>query len=204
MARGRATATARLAAEPCQPGCMDRAPRPAADWYHDPGNPAQLRYWNGTAWTPHTAPAPGAAPAMAQATAPPRPDANRVLLYCLLYGLGLGTVAGAASGTAAAPVLGTMLGAFVGALVGTPVALVAAVVVSRSVGTPQYAQRVDVTLLVLGIATALLAVGWISLRALVGPWPALTMLAVIVAGLIVVRPRLHRLGADPNAGAAEN
>jgi hypothetical protein len=31
---------------------------PAAGWYADPGDPLQLRYWTGSAWTEHTAPAP--------------------------------------------------------------------------------------------------------------------------------------------------
>ena len=29
---------------------------PPASWYPDPSNPAQLRYWDGTEWTAHTAP----------------------------------------------------------------------------------------------------------------------------------------------------
>jgi len=33
----------------------------AADWYPDPSNAAQLRYWDGTAWTHHVAPTHGAA-----------------------------------------------------------------------------------------------------------------------------------------------
>lgn len=31
---------------------------PPADWYADPTQPGTLRYWDGTAWTSHTAPAP--------------------------------------------------------------------------------------------------------------------------------------------------
>jgi hypothetical protein len=27
-----------------------------ANWYPDPGNPSQVRYWDGQAWTPHTQP----------------------------------------------------------------------------------------------------------------------------------------------------
>ncbi len=30
-----------------------------ADWYPDPSNPGLLRYWDGTQWTSHTAPAQG-------------------------------------------------------------------------------------------------------------------------------------------------
>ena len=29
---------------------------PAPDWYDDPWRQARLRYWDGTAWTGHTAP----------------------------------------------------------------------------------------------------------------------------------------------------
>ena len=65
-------------------------------------------------------------------------------------------------------------------------------------GTVQaYRRRIDVTFAVLAAATAALAVGWISLRALVGPWPALTMLVTVVIGLLVVRPRLFRLAPAP-------
>ncbi len=42
---------------------------PPADWYPDPENPSQLRYWDGTAWTEHRAPVPQA-PEPAQAAAP--------------------------------------------------------------------------------------------------------------------------------------
>jgi len=35
----------------------------AAGWYPDPQQPQQLRYFDGAAWTVHTQPAPGAAPA---------------------------------------------------------------------------------------------------------------------------------------------
>jgi hypothetical protein len=110
------------------------------------------------------------------------------------YGLLIGAVTGAASGTVAAPVLGTIIGAIVGSVVAVPIASVAALVLYHSAGSPRFGRRVDLTLLILGVGTALLAIGWISLRALVGPWPALTMLAVVVIGLALVRPRLHRLG----------
>lgn len=162
-----------------------------ANWYADPHNPAQLRYWDGTAWTDHIAPVIGSTHVLDQDATQPRPlDPNRVLGLCFVYGLLIGAVAGAASGTVAAPVIGTIIGTILGTIVAVPVSLVAATAISRSVGSPGYRRRVDVTLLVLGIATAGLAVGWISLRALVGPWPAVTMLVVVLAGLLLVRQRL--------------
>ncbi len=36
-----------------------RPPLPPAGWYSDPGNPRVLRYWDGSAWTHHTALKPG-------------------------------------------------------------------------------------------------------------------------------------------------
>lgn len=35
---------------------------PQAGWYPDPSDPSLQRYWDGTKWTEHTAPAAGAAP----------------------------------------------------------------------------------------------------------------------------------------------
>src|SRR5436190_22228796 len=35
------------------------APMPPAGWYTDPGNPFLYRWWDGAAWTQHTAPANG-------------------------------------------------------------------------------------------------------------------------------------------------
>ena len=34
---------------------------PAPDWYPDPDDPTQLRYWDGNIWTENRAPAPGTA-----------------------------------------------------------------------------------------------------------------------------------------------
>lgn len=128
-------------------------------------------------------------------------DRNVVFGRCVRAGLVLGLVTGAASGTTAAPVLGTFVGALVGFCLAVPVSLVAAAAIAHSVhasGTVQaFRRRIDVTFAVLGAATAALAVGWISLRALVGPWPALTMLATVVVGLLIVRPRLYRLAPAP-------
>lgn len=36
-----------------------------ANWYPDPSQPGTLRYWDGQAWTEHTAPDPAAAAAPA-------------------------------------------------------------------------------------------------------------------------------------------
>jgi hypothetical protein len=55
---------------------MTTPPTPA-DWYPDPENPSGLRYWDGTAWTEHRAPAPTAAaepPAAAPPASPPADD----------------------------------------------------------------------------------------------------------------------------------
>lgn len=187
----------------------------AAGWYSDPWEPTQLRYWDGSQWTSHASPsgqaepeglaAPGGAvapgPGAEPGGPPPANDAGRAFNQALLHGLVLGIVAGLASGTAAAPVLGTVVGAVVGAVLALPVALLAAWVISAPLRTPgretAFLRRLDVTLVVLGVATAALAVGWISLEALVGPWPALAMLVVVVAGLVAVRFRLRRLVPAP-------
>lgn len=41
-----------------------------ANWYPDPNSPGTLRYWDGQAWTEHTAPDPGAGTAPAAGAAP--------------------------------------------------------------------------------------------------------------------------------------
>jgi uncharacterized RDD family membrane protein YckC len=57
-----------------------------ADWYPDPSDDRQLRYWDGSAWTAHAAPSP----VPAQPTGPTTPDGEplagwwwRVLAYVL-------------------------------------------------------------------------------------------------------------------------
>lgn len=124
-------------------------------------------------------------------------DWNVVFNRCVLDGLILGTVVGAASGTAAAPVLGTIIGAVVGLVVAIPVALIVATVIARAARGPgtvrEYRRRIDLTFVLLAVATAALAIGWISLDPLVGSAPALTMLAVVVLGLLLERSRLRRL-----------
>lgn len=39
---------------------------PPANWYPDPEDPSQQRYWDGTQWTEHRAPAAGSAPSASQ------------------------------------------------------------------------------------------------------------------------------------------
>ncbi len=38
----------------------------APGWYADPSNPAQVRWWDGVAWSPHTQPLAAPAPATAR------------------------------------------------------------------------------------------------------------------------------------------
>jgi hypothetical protein len=129
-------------------------------------------------------------------------DRSAVFNQCVRDGLLLGVVIGAASGTAAAPVLGTIIGAVVGLVLAIPVALLVAAVIAAAAQPPgtvaAFRRRVDVTLAVLWVATAALAVGWISLDPLVGAAPALTMLAVMTLGLLLVRRRLRRLAPTAN------
>jgi len=128
-------------------------------------------------------------------------DRNAVLRECVRDGLILGFVTGAASGTVSAPVLGTIVGAVVGFFLAIPLTLIAAAAIAGSLqpsGTVQGLwRRIDVTFAVLATGTAALAIGWISLEALVGAWPAVTMLVVVVVGLVIVRRRLHRLAPEP-------
>jgi hypothetical protein len=39
---------------------MSDQPLPLAGWYSDPSGAPQQRYWDGTSWSDHTAPRPGA------------------------------------------------------------------------------------------------------------------------------------------------
>jgi hypothetical protein len=48
-----------------------------ADWYPDPEDPSGLRYWDGTSWTEHRAPAPVAAEAAPVAETPAEPPATQ-------------------------------------------------------------------------------------------------------------------------------
>lgn len=50
---------------------MMENPTPKADWYEDPNNPNQYRYWNGQEWTEDFAPKTIGRPGAAQVTTPP-------------------------------------------------------------------------------------------------------------------------------------
>ena len=134
----------------------------------------------------------GATPA-----APPITSVAGVFGRTFVYGLSIGVLAGIASGTAGAPVVGTVIGPFVGLAIAVPVSLLTAAVIALSARPPvtakAYQRRVDVTLVILAIATAAVAAAWINLRPLVGPWPAIAMLAVVLVCLVGVRPLLRRL-----------
>lgn len=60
---------------------MSDPPQPRANWYPDPENPAQMRYWDGTQWTEHRAPASAAAPEAKTAPAAPK---KRIALWVKL------------------------------------------------------------------------------------------------------------------------
>lgn len=123
-------------------------------------------------------------------------DRNQMFGRCMRDGMILGVATGVVSGTVAAPVLGTIVGGVVGLFLAVPVSLIAAAAIAASVrpdGTaPAFRRRVDVTFAVLGLATAALAAGWISLDPLVGPGPAIAMFVTVVVGLLVVRRGLRR------------
>jgi hypothetical protein len=57
------------------------ATSPAPGWYADPGQSAQLRYWDGAAWTAHLAPAPSPTPAPAPAPVPAAAPSPRSASY---------------------------------------------------------------------------------------------------------------------------
>lgn len=73
---------------------------PSADWYPDPSAPAQLRFWDGSAWTTHVKPALPAGPDLPAPTAAldaarpaPRKLANRAagvgVVGLVLSGVGI-------------------------------------------------------------------------------------------------------------------
>jgi hypothetical protein len=106
-------------------------------------------------------------------------------------------VTGIVSGTVGMPIFGTIFGTVAGLGIGNPlgliVGLVLAVAARPSVTPKGYRLCVDVTLIVLVLATIALAVVWMNQRALVGPRPAYTMIAVVVLSLLAVRPLFRRL-----------
>jgi hypothetical protein len=130
-------------------------------------------------------------------------ERSAVFGECVRDGLILGVVTGAVSGTVAAPVIGTILGALFGFVVAIPVALIVAAAISGAVvpsaTVESFRRRVDVTFAIFAVAIAALAIGWISLEALVGAWPAIAMFVVVVVGLLIIRRRLHKLASPSPA-----
>jgi len=157
------------------------APAPVAGWYPDPQNPTRQRYWDGTAW----------------AVLKPRVSAAGVFGRTFAYLLGIAVIIGIISGTVGMPIFGTIFGLIAGVGIGIPVALITAAVIAaaaRPAVTPKtYRRRIDVTLVVVFVATIALGVVWINQKAMVGPWPAYTMLALVAICFIAVRPFLRRL-----------
>ncbi|MFI5507375.1 DUF2510 domain-containing protein [Mycobacterium sp. NPDC051804] len=154
---------------------------PQPGWYPDPANPAQQRYWNGTGW----------------ALATPPTSVAGVFGRVFAYMLAVGVLTGIISGTVGMPIFGTIFGLIAGIAIGIGVGLIAGAVIAfaarPSVAPKTYRLCIDVTLVVLYIATAALAIVWINQKALVGPRPAYTMLVVVLIAFIAVRPRFRRL-----------
>lgn len=104
-------------------------PQPRADWYDDPNDTSQYRYWDGSRWTEHTAPkagAPGRTTPDPLLTSPPRPAnfgrrlgaylLDYVIITAISFGAGLLIgIVGYAAGLddAAAEGVGTVLGVLV-------------------------------------------------------------------------------------------
>lgn len=53
------------------------SPQAPAGWYPDPQAPGQQRYWDGNAWTDHTAPGPGSGPRVTGGGPPRVPEVQR-------------------------------------------------------------------------------------------------------------------------------
>lgn len=156
-----------------------------AGWYPDPHNPILMRYWDGTAWTvPSTARTPYVA---------------GIFGRTWLYGIVIGLVTGAGSGTTVMPVLGTLVGGVLGLAVGVAIGLIVATVLAFAaqppVSTKVYRRTVDVTLVIVGAASAALSAlfGFSGDDEAIGIGTAATIFAIAVACLVLVRPRLHRL-----------
>lgn len=60
---------------------------PAAGWFADPAGQSGLRWWDGTAWTEHTAPWPDPAPAPAP-TPPPRRRSRALIITLVVVVIG--------------------------------------------------------------------------------------------------------------------
>ncbi len=165
------------------------APTPVAGWYPDPENPSRRRYWDGTAWAP----------------VEPRVSVAGVFGRVFAYVFGIAILAGIVSGNVGMPIFGTIFGSIAGVGIGIPVALITATVIALaarpSVTPTSYRRCIDVTLVVLYVATAALAVVWINQRALSGPWPAYSMLATVLVCFIAVRPLLRRLVPEQAASS---
>lgn len=157
------------------------SPTPVAGWYPDPQNPGQQRYWNGTAW----------------AAAKPPVSVSGVFGRALAYLLGVAVLTGLVSGNVGMPLIGTIFGLVAGVGIGIPVALIGAGVIAAAARPPltlkTYRLCIDVTLVVVFLGAIALAVVWINQKALAGPWPAYSMLAVLLVCFIVVRPLIRRL-----------
>ena len=131
-------------------------------------------------------------------TPQPTMSAAGVFGRAFTYVVVLGFVAGIVSGTVGLPIVGTIIGAVAGLGIGVAVGLIAATVIgfaARASVTPRtYRRWVDVTLVILAVATVALAVVWINQHALVGPRAPITMLIVVLPSLIAIRILLRRLG----------
>lgn len=149
-------------------------------WYPDPDDPAYLRRWDGTTWVP---------------PAPTSPTKGRATPFgrTFLWGVMIGLLTGGVTGTLGVPVIGTVIGVIAGLIVGVPFALFTALAIDkavRSAATVQsYRRAVDLTLLVLGVATAVVAM---FTSTLFGYYLPIAMVVIAVACLLVVRPWLRR------------
>ena len=113
------------------------------------------------------------------------------------YMLAVGVLTGIISGTVGMPIFGTIFGLVAGLAIGIVVGLITASVIAAaarpSVTPKTYRLCVDATFAVVYLAVVVLAIAWINQKALVGAWPAYTMLVVVLIAFIAVRPRFRRL-----------
>lgn len=156
-----------------------------AGWYPDPGDPAHLRYWDGATWA---APNP----------TPRQSNAGTVFRVTWLYCILIGAVTGAGSGTVAVPVFGTffggLLGLGAGVCVGALIAATCAAAARPEVSGRAYRRTVDVTLALVGVASAVFAgLFWYGVTEEIALRGAIAIFVIAVICLVVVRPRLRRL-----------